>query len=207
MVILQPMLKSFYQRKFTEAGCDEAGRGCYAGPVFAAAVILPKDFTHPFLNDSKQLTVEQRNELRPLIEREAISYAVASVDNDEIDTINILKASFKAMHLAIAQLQRQPKLLLIDGNRFTAYPNIRHHCIIQGDGQYASIAAASVLAKTYRDEFMQNLHNEFPVYHWKSNKGYGTPAHRNAITEYGLCKYHRKSFRLMPEQYELFAGD
>lgn len=201
------MLKSFYQKKFTEAGCDEAGRGCYAGPVFAAAVILPKDFTHPFLNDSKQLTVEQRDELRPLIEREAISYAVASVDNDEIDTINILRASFKAMHLAIAQLQRQPRLLLIDGNRFTAYPNIRHRCIIQGDGQYASIAAASVLAKTYRDEFMRNLHNEFPVYHWKSNKGYGTPAHRNAITEYGLCKYHRKSFRLMPEQYELFEED
>jgi ribonuclease HII len=202
------MLKSFYQYKLIEAGCDEAGRGCYAGPVFAAAVILPKDFTHPFLNDSKKLTVEQRNELRPLIEREALTYAVAFVDNDEIDIINILKASFKAMHLAIDQLKLQPQLLLIDGNRFTAYPQIPHHCIIEGDGEYASIAAASVLAKTYRDEYMQQLHKEFPVYHWKSNKGYGTPAHRNAITEYGLCKYHRKSFRLLPEQYELFEeGD
>ena len=128
--------------------------------------------------------------------------------NDEIDIINILKASFKAMHLAIAQLKQQPQMLLIDGNRFTAYPKIPHYCIIQGDGEYASIAAASVLAKTYRDEYMQQLHKEFPVYHWKSNKGYGTPAHRNAITEYGLCKYHRKSFRLLPEQYELFEeGD
>jgi ribonuclease HII len=201
------MLKSFYQNRFIEAGCDEAGRGCYAGPVFAAAVILPKDFVHPFLDDSKKLTVEQRDELRPHIEKVAIAYAVASVDNDEIDTINILKASFKAMHLAITQLRRQPRLLLIDGNRFTAYPNIRHHCIIQGDGQYASIAAASVLAKTYRDEYMRNLHNEFPVYQWRNNKGYGTPAHRNAITEHGLCKYHRKSFRLMPEQFEIFAED
>ncbi|MGZ8541737.1 MAG: ribonuclease HII, partial [Chitinophagaceae bacterium] len=142
------MLKSFYQDQLIEAGCDEAGRGCYAGPVFAAAVVLPKDFTHPFLNDSKKLTVEQRNELRPLIEQVAVSYAVAYVDNDEIDTINILKASFKAMHLAIAQLKRQPQMLLIDGNRFTVYPKIPHHCIIQGDGEYASIAAASVLAKT-----------------------------------------------------------
>lgn len=204
---IQRMLKSFYQDQLIEAGCDEAGRGCYAGPVFAAAVILPKDFTHPFLNDSKKLTVEQRNELRPLIEQVAVSYAVASVDNDEIDTINILKASFKAMHLAIAQLKQQPQMLLIDGNRFTMYPKIPHQCIIQGDGEYASIAAASVLAKTYRDEYMQQLHNEFPVYHWKSNKGYGTPAHRNAITEYGLCKYHRKSFRLMPEQFALFEED
>lgn len=201
------VLKSYYQYELIEAGCDEAGRGCYAGPVFAAAVILPKNFSHPFLNDSKKLTVEQRNELRPLIQKEAICYAVASVDNDEIDIINILKASFKAMHLAVAQLQQQPQMLLIDGNRFTPYPKIPHQCIIQGDGEYASIAAASVLAKTYRDEYMQQLHDEFPVYHWKSNKGYGTPAHRNAITEHGLCKYHRKSFRLMPEQYELFEDD
>jgi ribonuclease HII len=201
------MLKSYHQYKLIEAGCDEAGRGCYAGPVFAAAVILPKRFTHPFLNDSKKLTVEQRNELRPLIEKQAICYAVAFVDNDEIDTINILKASFKAMHLAIAQLTQQPQMLLIDGNRFTPYPNIPHQCIIQGDGIYASIAAASVLAKTYRDEYMQQLHSEFPVYHWKNNKGYGTLAHRNAINEHGLSKYHRKSWRFIEEQLELFEQD
>ena len=201
------MLKSFFQNELIEAGCDEAGRGCYAGPVFAAAVILPKDFCHPFLNDSKKLSVEQRNELRPLIEQQALSYAVASVDNDEIDIINILKASFKAMHLAIAQLQNLPEMLLIDGNHFTAYPKIPHQCIIKGDGEYASIAAASVLAKTYRDEYMQQLHDEYPFYHWKNNKGYGTLSHRNAIAEYGLCKYHRKSFRLLPEQYELFEEE
>ena len=201
------VLKSFYQNELIEAGCDEAGRGCFAGPVFAAAVILPKKFRHPFLNDSKKLTEEQRNELRPLIEKKAIAYAVASVDNDEIDSINILRASFKAMHLAIAQLHQLPQLLLIDGNRFTNYPSIPHQCIIEGDGKYASIAAASVFAKTYRDEYMQQLHHEFPVYHWRSNKGYGTPAHRSAIDEFGLCKYHRKSFRLFPEQFELFDSD
>lgn len=198
------MLKSYYQYKLVEAGCDEAGRGCYAGPVFAAAVILPKRFSHPFLNDSKKLTLEQRNELRPLIEKKAICYAVASVDNNEIDEINILKASFKAMHLAIAQLKQQPQVLLIDGNRFTPYPDIPHHCFVQGDGTYASIAAASVLAKTYRDEYMQQLHDEYPVYHWKNNKGYGTRAHRNAITEHGLSKYHRKTWRLIEQQLELF---
>ncbi len=200
------MLKSFFQELVSEAGCDEAGRGCYAGPVFAAAVILPKDFTHPFLDDSKKLNVDQRNELRPLIEKQALAFAVASVDNVEIDSINILKASFKAMHLAIAQLSILPELLLIDGNRFTPYHSIPHHCIIKGDGEFASIAAASVLAKTYRDEYMQQLHQEFPHYNWQSNKGYGTPVHRNAIAEYGLCKYHRKSFRLLPEQYELFEN-
>ena len=201
------MLKSFYQDILIEAGCDEAGRGCFAGPVFAAAVILPKDFYHPLLDDSKKLTEEERNELRPVIEQQAITYAVSLVDNNEIDTINILKASFKAMHLAIAQLKQRPGLLLIDGNRFTTYPKIPHHCIIKGDGEYASIAAASILAKTYRDEYMQQLHDEFPVYHWKNNKGYGTPFHRNAIAEHGLCKYHRKSFRLTPEQYELFGEE
>ena len=201
------MLKSYYQDILIEAGCDEAGRGCFAGPVFAAAVILPKNFCHPLLNDSKKLTEEERNELRPIIEKEAVSYAVSFVDNNEIDTINILKASFKAMHLAIDQLKQQPELLLIDGNRFTAYSKIPHHCIIKGDGEYASIAAASILAKTYRDEYMQQLHEEFPVYHWKSNKGYGTLLHRNAIAEYGLCKYHRKSFRLIPEQFELFGEE
>lgn len=198
------MLKPFYQEEKIEAGCDEAGRGCFAGPVFAAAVILPKDFHHPLLNDSKKLSEQQRNELRPVIEKEAITYAVASIDNEEIDSINILKASFKAMHLAINQLKQKPGLLLVDGNRFIKYQRIPHQCIIKGDGEYASIAAASILAKTYRDEYMLRLHEEFPVYQWNSNKGYGTAVHRDAIAEYGLCKYHRKSFRLIPEQMDLF---
>lgn len=199
------LLKSFYQKELTEAGCDEAGRGCFAGPVFAAAVILPKKFSHPVLNDSKQLSEIQRNELRPLIESEAISFAVSMVDNDQIDQINILRASFKAMHLAIAQLDQMPQLLLIDGNRFTKYKRIPHRCIIKGDGIYASIAAASVLAKTYRDELMQKLHEEFPQYGWYNNKGYGTEEHRKAIEEHGLCKYHRKSFNIFSkEQPELF---
>ena len=197
------MLQAFHHKKYIEAGCDEAGRGCFAGPVFAAAVILPKDFFHPLLNDSKQLLEKERDELRPVIEKEAITFAVASVDNGEIDRINILKASFKAMHLALDQLQVIPELLLIDGNRFTPYKKIRHHCIIKGDGLYASIAAASVLAKTYRDEYMVKLHQEFPHYSWQSNKGYGTPAHRKAIDEFGLCAYHRKSFRLSSLQEEL----
>lgn len=187
-----------------EAGCDEAGRGCFAGPVFAAAVILPKDFFHPLLNDSKKLSAKQRYELRPVIKEAAISYAIASVDNDEIDSINILKASFKAMHLAIAQLKQKPELLLIDGNRFIQYKRIRHHCIIKGDGIYASIAAASILAKTYRDDYMLQLHEEFPNYAWKSNKGYGTAEHRKAMEQYGLCKYHRKTWRLFAEQPALF---
>jgi ribonuclease HII len=197
------MLKSFYQEVFTEAGCDEAGRGCYAGPVFAAAVVLPKDFYHPELNDSKQLTPEKRAELKVFIEANAIDYAVAMVDNDEIDTINILKASFKAMHIALDKLKAKPKLLLIDGNRFAPYKKIKHLCIVQGDGIYASIAAASVLAKTYRDAYMQNLHAEFPHYNWKNNKGYGTLEHRKAIDEFGLCKYHRKSFNIDPAQIEI----
>lgn len=192
------MLKRCYQKELVEAGCDEAGRGCYAGPVYAAAVILPPKFRHPFLNDSKQLTEMQRDELRPVIEREAIAFAVASVDNDEIDRINILKASFRAMHLALDQLTHRPGYLLIDGNRFTAYPGVPHKCIIQGDGKYASIAAASILAKTYRDEYMRNLHNEFPHYCWHTNKGYGTPEHQKAIEEHGLCRYHRKSFKIIP---------
>lgn len=193
------MLKRCYQKEFIEAGCDEAGRGCYAGPVFAAAVILPLKFRHPFLNDSKQLSEKQRDELRPVIEKEAIAYAVASVDNDEIDRINILKASFRAMHLALDQLVQRPGYLLIDGNRFAAYPGIPHQCIIQGDGKYASIAAASILAKTYRDEFMRGIHDEFPHYGWQTNKGYGTQEHQKAIEAHGLCRYHRKSFRIMPE--------
>jgi len=198
------LLSPFYQEELTEAGCDEAGRGCFAGPVFAAAVILPKDFFHPLLNDSKKLSAKQRYELRPVIERAAISYAVASVDNDEIDAINILRASFKAMHLALAQLKQKPGLLLIDGNRFIKYKKINHHCIIKGDGIYASIAAASILAKTHRDDYMLQLHQEFPYYAWQSNKGYGTTEHRKAIEQYGLCKYHRKTWRLTAEQPELF---
>lgn len=192
------MLKSFYQEEFIEAGCDEAGRGCYAGPVFAAAVVLPKTFYHPVLNDSKQLSFTQRESLKKVIKQEAIAYAVAMVNNEEIDRINILQASFKAMHLAIAQLTITPQLLLIDGNRFLPYQNIPHQCIIKGDGLYASIAAASVLAKTYRDEYMMKLHENYPQYHWKNNKGYGTQAHRDAIAKWGLCGHHRKSFSLIP---------
>jgi len=197
------MLKRFYNKQLTEAGCDEAGRGCYAGPVFAAAVVLPKRFHHPLLNDSKQVAPEVREELRIVIEEKAIAYAVAMVDHDEIDHINILKASFKAMHLAVDALSLQPELLLIDGNRFTPYKNIPHYCIIEGDGTYTSIAAASILAKTYRDAYMINLHKEFPCYNWKNNKGYGTLEHRIAIEQYGLCKYHRKSFDIDPNQLEL----
>jgi ribonuclease HII len=193
-------LRSHYQEKLTEAGCDEAGRGCYAGPVFAAAVILPTDFFHPLLNDSKQVTEENRNLLRPYIEANALAWAVARVDHDEIDQINILRASFKAMHLALDQLKPRPRLLLIDGNRFIRYRRTPHRCIIQGDSIFASIAAASILAKTWRDEFMRRLHTEFPVYGWESNKGYGTREHRDAIGKYGLCKYHRKSFNISPEE-------
>ncbi len=199
------MLNPFLYKRKLEAGLDEAGRGCYAGPVFAAAVILPKDFFHPLLNDSKQLTEKERDELRPVIEKESICFAVASVDNDEIDSINILQASFKAMHLALDQLQVIPQLLLIDGNRFKPYGDIEHRCIIKGDGIFASIAAASVLAKTYRDEYMQQLHSEYSYYGWNTNKGYGTPEHRVAIEQQGLCKYHRKSFDIVPAQLPLFG--
>ena len=199
------MLAAFYQDQLLEAGSDEAGRGCYAGPVFAAAVILPKDFHHPLLNDSKQLSAGQRELLRPVIESAAISYAVASVDNEEIDRINILKASYKAMHLAIEQLRPTPELLLIDGNRFIPYRQIPHHCIVKGDGKYASIAAASILAKTYRDAHMLELHKEFPQYGWDKNKDYGTLTHRKAIEQYHLTKYHRKSYNIEPKQQDLFG--
>lgn len=198
------MLAPFYQDIVVEAGCDEAGRGCYAGPVFAAAVILPKDFHHPLLNDSKQVKEKDRKALRQIIEANAISYGVAMLDNDAIDTSNILKASFKAMHLAIDQLKPKPQLLLIDGNRFTPYKKTPHHCIVKGDGKFAAIAAASILAKTYRDAYMQTLHLEFPQYGWDNNKGYGTVTHRKAIEQYGLCKYHRKSFNILPNQLPLF---
>jgi ribonuclease HII len=198
------MLQSFYHKKLTEAGCDEAGRGCFAGPVFAAAVILPKNFEHSLLNDSKKLSEKDRYYLRPVIEESAIAFAVASVSNEEIDRINILKASFKAMHLAIDQLKKIPGLLLIDGNRFIKYKKIPHRCIIKGDGIYASIAAASILAKTYRDDYMLQLHKQFPDYNWQNNKGYGTAVHRKAIEEFGITPYHRKSFRLRADQTDLF---
>jgi ribonuclease HII len=188
------LLKATYQATRVEAGCDEAGRGCLAGPVFAAAVIIPPDFYHPLLNDSKQVVEEIRDELRIFIQNNAISYSVAQVDHEEIDRINILKASFKAMHLALDKLKKRPRLLLIDGNRFTKYRRTRHECIIKGDGLYASIAAASILAKTYRDEYMRNLHNEFPQYKWITNKGYGTKEHRHAIALHGPSPYHRRSF-------------
>jgi ribonuclease HII len=201
------MLKPFYQDQLIEAGCDEAGRGCFAGPVFAAAVILPRNFFHPLLNDSKQLSEEEREELRPVIEKEAVAYSVASVENEEIDQINILKASFRAMHIALGRLKTKPQLILVDGNRFTRYKRVPYQCIIKGDGIYSSIAAASILAKTYRDEHMRKLHREFPYYGWFTNKGYGTPEHREAITQHGLCKYHRKSFNIFAaqtDQPELF---
>ena len=190
------MLLSFFQNQFIEAGLDEAGRGCYAGPVFAAAVILPVDFFHPLLNDSKQLKEKERDLLRPVIEKESMAFAVGSVDNNEIDNINILQASFLAMHISLDNLKTVPEFLLIDGNRFKAYKKINHQCIIKGDGKYASIAAASILAKTYRDDYMKKIHADFPYYGWDSNKGYGTAQHRKAIEENGLCAYHRKSFKI-----------
>jgi len=194
------LLLPFFHNKFTEAGLDETGRGCFAGPVYAAAVILPKDFYQPLLNDSKQLTKEEREYLRPIIEKESIAFAVASVNNDEIDRINILQASFKAMHLALNKLKSKPDILLVDGNRFKPYKKMPHHCFIQGDGIYASIAAASVLAKTYRDEYMLQLHKKYTMYCWHNNKGYGTQEHRDAIKEHGLCRYHRRSFNIYAAQ-------
>ena len=189
-------LNPFFSESLIEAGCDEAGRGCLAGPVFAAAVILPKDFFHPLLNDSKQLKEKDRELLRPIIETEAIAYAVAEVDHQEIDRINILKASHKAMHLAIDALTLRPELLLIDGNRFAPYLGIPHQCVVKGDGKFASIAAASILAKTYRDDFMNQLHEQFPQYGWQQNKGYGTLAHRKKIKEHGYTPFHRMSFKI-----------
>jgi len=196
-------LKAYFQKDGIEAGCDEAGRGCLAGPVYAAAVILPKRFRHELLDDSKKLSHTQRLELRAVIEEKAISYSVARLTHKEIDRYNILNASFKAMHKAVKSLDTTPTRLLIDGNRFIAHPTIPHHCIIKGDGIYASIAAASILAKTYRDEYMERLHKKYPVYAWDSNKGYPTKAHRAALQEHGASNYHRKSFRLYPDQEEL----
>ena len=198
------MLAAFFDKGLIEAGIDEAGRGCYAGPVYAAAVILPADFHHPLLNDSKQLNEKQRDLLRPIIEKESISFGVADISNTEIDSINILQATYRAMHNAIDQLNPVPELLLVDGNRFRPYKNIRHECMVKGDGRFASIAAASILAKTYRDEKMYALHKEFPQYDWNNNKGYGTAAHREAIAAHGLTEYHRRSFNILPVTLSLF---
>jgi len=194
------MLKSFHTKNIIEAGCDEAGRGCLAGPVVAAAVILPHNFKNKLLNDSKQLTEKQREALKPIIMKKALAYAIGVVWQDEIDEINILKASFLAMHRAIDQLKIKPESLLIDGNRFTNYPDIEHHCIIKGDSKYMSIAAASILAKTYRDELMDDLDKDFPYYNWKKNKAYPTKEHRTAIKEYGACKFHRMTFKLLADE-------
>jgi ribonuclease HII len=189
-------LKSSYTNDLVEAGCDEAGRGCLAGPVFAAAVILPTDFKNELLNDSKQLNEQQRHALRIVIENEALAFSVQAVSAEEIDQINILNASFKAMHLAIEHLQMKPELLLIDGNRFSPYWGIPHQCIVKGDGKYASIAAASILAKTYRDAYMLDLHRQYPAYDWAINKGYPTLKHRKAVLELGATEHHRKSFKV-----------
>lgn len=198
-------LLPFKNKNAIEAGCDEAGRGCLAGPVVAAAVILPIDFSNEFLDDSKKLTEAKRKMLRPIIEKEAIAFAVSFVSQQEIDEINILNASFLAMHRAVDQLNIKPTTLLIDGNRFNPYPTIPHECIIKGDGIYLSIAAASILAKTYRDDYMETLAEEFPMYDWKNNKGYPTPKHRAGIFEHGDCSHHRKTFTLLsPEQLSLF---
>jgi len=188
------MLKRFFKKGLLEAGCDEAGRGCLAGPVFAASVILPPGFHHPLLNDSKQVSENDRDALRPVIEASAIAWAVSMVDHIEIDRINILKASFKAMHLAVDQLTTRPDLLLIDGHIFAPYFGIVHQCVVQGDAIYASIAAASILAKTHRDEYMHRIHQEHPQYGWNDNKGYGTALHREQIQATGLSPYHRRTF-------------
>jgi ribonuclease HII len=196
------VLKNCLLSGIYEAGCDEAGRGCLAGPVFAAAVILPESYRNPVLNDSKQLSAGTRDFLRREIEQVALAWAVAWVDNNKIDEINILRASIMAMHLALDKLALRPEHIIIDGNRFYPYKEIPFQCIIKGDGIYASIAAASVLAKTWRDEYMKNLHNEFSMYSWNTNKGYPTAAHRAAIQKFGITSYHRKSFSLFDEQHE-----
>jgi ribonuclease HII len=198
------MLRSSFTRDLVEAGCDEAGRGCLAGPVVAAAVILPKKYKHKLLNDSKQLTKADRELLRVDIQRDALAFAVAEVDNNEIDQINILNASFKAMHLALEKLHMLPELLLIDGNRFKSYNTIRHECIIKGDATYLSIAAASILAKTHRDDLMVKHAEQYPGYGWLTNVGYPTIEHREGIKKLGQTPLHRKTFRLLPEQLELF---
>lgn len=196
-------LELSYKKGLLEAGCDEAGRGCLAGSVFAAAVILPPNFKNDLLNDSKQLTDKQRYTLRPIIEEQALAWAVGIVSAQEIDAINILNASILAMHRAIDQLQIRPEHLLIDGNRFKKYHDIPHTTIVKGDGKFMPIAAASILAKTYRDDYMQQLHEEFPLYDWKNNKGYPTPKHRAGIRQYGVTPYHRMSYQLLDNQLEI----
>lgn len=198
------MLLNYHTKGLIEAGCDEAGRGCLAGPVVAAAVVLPTDFSNELLNDSKKLSDKQRYLLRPIVEKQALAYAVGIVSNEEIDEINILNASFLAMHRALDELKVDFDEILVDGNRFNAYPKKKHHCIIKGDGKYLSIAAASILAKTYRDDIMKMLHEDYPNYDWHKNMGYPTKKHREAIREHGISEHHRKSFRLLPEQLELF---
>lgn len=197
-------LLSTFQQDFIEAGCDEAGRGCLAGPVFASAVIFPADYCNPVLNDSKKLSEKKRMELRPVIENEAMAYAVASVSAEEIDKINIHKASYLAMHKALDMLGVKPGFLIIDGNKFIPYPNVPHSCIVKGDGKYLSIAAASILAKTYRDEYMENIANDYPEYDWMQNKGYPTIKHRQAVLKLGLTPHHRKTFRVTEPQLTLF---
>jgi ribonuclease HII len=197
------MLLPYFQQELIEAGCDEAGRGCLAGPVFAAAVILPRSFSHPMLNDSKKIKEKDRFELRDLIQREALAYAVASVDHTEIDKINILNASIFAMHLALRQLQIRPGFIIIDGNRFKSFEGIDHQCIVKGDSKYFSIAAASILAKTYRDEYMLRLAADYPQYDWINNKGYPTIKHRNAVISFGLTPFHRKTFQISKPQLSL----
>ncbi len=197
------MLKSFHNKGIIEAGCDEAGRGCIAGPVFAAAVILPQQFSNPVLDDSKKLSAKKRQSLRTLIEQEALAWGVGVVSEKEIDQINILNASFMAMHRALDNIQLVPTHLLIDGNRFKPYGNISHSCIIKGDGIYSSIAAASILAKTHRDEYMESLHREYPLYAWNKNMGYPTREHRKAVLKHGPTPYHRRSFRLLDDQTRL----
>jgi ribonuclease HII len=197
------MLLPYFQQELIEAGCDEAGRGCLAGPVFAAAVILPRSFSHPMLNDSKKIKEKDRFELRDLIQREALAYAVASVDHIEIDKINILNASIFAMHLALRQLQIRPGFIIIDGNRFKSFEGIDHQCIVKGDSKYFSIAAASILAKTYRDDYMLRLAADYPQYDWINNKGYPTVKHRNAVISFGLTPFHRKTFQISKPQLSL----
>lgn len=196
-------LKNFKYKDKLEAGTDEAGRGCLAGPVFAAAVILPKNFRCPLLDDSKKISEKMREELRPIIEKKAIAWAVGIVSHEEIDEINILNASFLAMHRSIEQLGTTPELILVDGNRFNPFKEIDHECIIKGDGIYKSIAAASVLAKTYRDDYMKKIHAEFPFYDWNKNNGYPTKKHRDCIRKHGVSAHHRKSFRLLPDGEQL----
>ena len=202
-MLICSVLKLNYSGFLLEAGTDEAGRGCLSGPVVAAAVILPEGFKHDLLNDSKQLSEKKRMELRPFIEKNALAYGVSFVDQEEVDKINVLQASITGMHRSISQLNISPKFIIVDGNKFRNYKEIPHKTIVKGDAKFMSIAAASVLAKTYRDEYMEKIHQEFPMYNWKQNKGYPTKEHRDAIRKFGITKYHRKTFKLLPEQLKL----